>query len=172
MLLFQQSLRLHSFFFIKFFDVYLFLRERQSVSRGGAERERETQNPKQAPGSELPARPRMWAQRARDALAFSAALLSCPQSREHSAWSRTPRADRQGCSPLWPPWLPWPAPLVNAWNEPGEGFPEATRSTLQRWEKRRLPWFGAVANFFGFLRLGTRTVWASGIFSFTESRRW
>ena len=31
------------------------LSERQSTSRGGAERERETQNPKQAPGSELSA---------------------------------------------------------------------------------------------------------------------
>ena len=31
----------------------LFLRERQSASRAGAQRERETQNPKQAPGSEL-----------------------------------------------------------------------------------------------------------------------
>ena len=30
-------------------------RERQSMSRGGAERERETQNPKQAPGSKLSA---------------------------------------------------------------------------------------------------------------------
>ena len=29
--------------------------ERQSVSGGGAERERETQNPKEAPGSELSA---------------------------------------------------------------------------------------------------------------------
>ena len=29
------------------------MRERKSVSRGGAERERETQNPRQAPGSEL-----------------------------------------------------------------------------------------------------------------------
>ena len=37
-----------SFFF--FFNVYLFLR--QSMNRGGAERERETQNRKQAPGSE------------------------------------------------------------------------------------------------------------------------
>ena len=37
-----------------FFYVYLFLRERerQRVSGGGAERGGETQNPKQAPGSE------------------------------------------------------------------------------------------------------------------------
>ena len=32
---------------------YLFFRQRQSMSREGAERERETQNQKQAPGSEL-----------------------------------------------------------------------------------------------------------------------
>ena len=40
-----------------FFIVHLLLRERQrqSMSRGGAERERETQNLKQAPGSELSA---------------------------------------------------------------------------------------------------------------------
>ena len=36
------------------FNVYLFLRARQSVP-GEEQRERETQNPKQAPGSELPA---------------------------------------------------------------------------------------------------------------------
>ena len=30
--------------------------ERQSMSKGGAQRERETQNPKQTPGSELSAR--------------------------------------------------------------------------------------------------------------------
>ena len=33
----------------------LFIFERQSTSRGGAERERETQNQKQAPGSKLSA---------------------------------------------------------------------------------------------------------------------
>ena len=38
--------------FIYFFNVYLFLRQRQSMNGGGAERERETQNRKQAPGSE------------------------------------------------------------------------------------------------------------------------
>ena len=37
-----------------FLSVHLFLKEGQSVSRGEAE-ERETQNPKQAPGSELSA---------------------------------------------------------------------------------------------------------------------
>ena len=37
-------------------------RERESASQGGAERERgrETQNPKQAPGSELSAQGLMW----------------------------------------------------------------------------------------------------------------
>ena len=35
--------------------IYFFERERQCVSRGGAERDGETQNPKQAPGSELSA---------------------------------------------------------------------------------------------------------------------
>ena len=36
---------------LSLFNVYLFLRER--MSRGGAERERETQNLKQVPGSKL-----------------------------------------------------------------------------------------------------------------------
>ena len=31
--------------------MFIFERERESMSRGGAERERETQKPKQAPGS-------------------------------------------------------------------------------------------------------------------------
>ena len=35
--------------------LFIAVRERQGVSRGGAERERETQNPKQAPGSKLSA---------------------------------------------------------------------------------------------------------------------
>ena len=49
------------FFIIMIFNVYLCLREteRQSMRGGGAERERETQNPKQAPGSELSAQSRM-----------------------------------------------------------------------------------------------------------------
>ena len=38
-----------------FFLMFIFERGRQSVSTGGAERERETQNLKQAPGSELSA---------------------------------------------------------------------------------------------------------------------
>ena len=37
----------------KFFNVYLFLRDRVQVGKG--QREGETQNPKQAPGSELSA---------------------------------------------------------------------------------------------------------------------
>ena len=44
-----------------FFDVYfIFERETQRASRGGAERERETQNLKQAPGSELSAQSPTW----------------------------------------------------------------------------------------------------------------
>ena len=35
--------------------MFIYFRKRKSMSRGGAERERETQNPKQAPGSELSA---------------------------------------------------------------------------------------------------------------------
>ena len=38
---------------ILFFLMFIFERERQSVSRGRVEREAETQNLKQAPGSEL-----------------------------------------------------------------------------------------------------------------------
>ena len=47
----------YCFFFKKVFfnDYSFFERDRQSISRGGAERETETQNPKQAPGSELSA---------------------------------------------------------------------------------------------------------------------
>ena len=51
-----------SFFFLKkiFFNVYLFLRGRQRMRWGGTERERETQSPKQAPGSELSAQSPLW----------------------------------------------------------------------------------------------------------------
>ena len=46
-------------FFFNFFNVYLFLtereRERERMGGEGAERQRETQNPKQAPGSKLSA---------------------------------------------------------------------------------------------------------------------
>ena len=37
--------------------MFIIERQRQSMSMGGAEREEETQNPKQAPGSELSAEP-------------------------------------------------------------------------------------------------------------------
>ena len=40
-------------FFGFFFNIYLFLRQRQSMNGGGSEREKETQNLKRAPGSEL-----------------------------------------------------------------------------------------------------------------------
>ena len=50
--------RLH--FILFYFNVYSFLRERQSASGGGPERERETQNLKQAPGSGLSAESQMW----------------------------------------------------------------------------------------------------------------
>ena len=52
---FHSTLQIHAVYL--FFNIYSFLRdrERQSMSRGGAEREGETQNPKQAPGSELSA---------------------------------------------------------------------------------------------------------------------
>ena len=44
-----------------FVNVYLFFfREREIANRGGAKRERETQNPKQAPGSELSAQSLTW----------------------------------------------------------------------------------------------------------------
>ena len=46
--------------FKKFFNVYLFLRERERQGVREAEREWETQNPKQALGSELSAQSPMW----------------------------------------------------------------------------------------------------------------
>ena len=42
-------------FLFSFFNVYLFLRQRETDHEQGRVRERETQNPKQAPGSELSA---------------------------------------------------------------------------------------------------------------------
>ena len=42
-------------FFFSFFNVYLFSRKRETKCEQGRSRERETQNPKQAPGSELSA---------------------------------------------------------------------------------------------------------------------
>ena len=48
----------------KIFNVYLFLtereRERETARMSGGEAERETQNPKQAPGSELSAQSLTW----------------------------------------------------------------------------------------------------------------
>ena len=44
--------KINKHFFFNFFHVYLFLRQRQSMNGGESERERETQNLKQAPGSE------------------------------------------------------------------------------------------------------------------------
>ena len=41
--------------FIYLFNIYSFLRQRDKVRMGEGQRERETQNPKQAPGSELSA---------------------------------------------------------------------------------------------------------------------
>ena len=43
------------FFFLIFFNVYLFLRQGETEHEQGRVRERETQNMKQAPGSELSA---------------------------------------------------------------------------------------------------------------------
>ena len=40
--------------------MFIFERQRQGTSGGGAERERETQNAKQAPGSELSAQSPVW----------------------------------------------------------------------------------------------------------------
>ena len=54
-----------SFFFLIFFNVYLFLRQRQHER--GRVRERETQNLKQAPGSELSAQSLMRGSNSRSA---------------------------------------------------------------------------------------------------------
>ena len=40
--------------------MFTFERERENTSRGGAEKERETQNLKQAPGSKMSAQSPMW----------------------------------------------------------------------------------------------------------------
>ena len=47
------------YFVFNFFSVYLFLRERDTEREQGRSRERQTQNLKQAPGSELSAQSRM-----------------------------------------------------------------------------------------------------------------
>ena len=50
----------HCFFLFNlkkiFLHLFIFERQRQSTSRGGTAKERETQNPKQAPGSESSAK--------------------------------------------------------------------------------------------------------------------
>ena len=51
----KRPMTLCPIFFLMFLFIFERERERQSVSRGGAERERKTQNPKQAPGSQLSA---------------------------------------------------------------------------------------------------------------------
>ena len=56
-------LRRISSVFLNFFNVYLLLRDREkdrARAEGGAGRERETQNLKQAPGSELSAQSPTW----------------------------------------------------------------------------------------------------------------
>ena len=53
-------MRITNILFFLIFLTFLFIFERQSMSRGGAERERETQNLKQAPGSELSAQSLTW----------------------------------------------------------------------------------------------------------------
>ena len=50
-----QNLPPPSGYYYYFFNVYLFLRQRETEHERGRVRERETQNPKQAPGSELSA---------------------------------------------------------------------------------------------------------------------
>ena len=50
-LLERTAVTILNFFFNFFFNFYSFLRERQIAGGGGAERERETQNLKQVPGS-------------------------------------------------------------------------------------------------------------------------
>ena len=47
----EQSVRAESNF-MHFFNIYLFLRDRGRAGAGEEQRERETQNPRQAPGSE------------------------------------------------------------------------------------------------------------------------
>ena len=48
------------FFVVFFFDIYLFLIDRDRVRAGEGQREGETQNPKQAPGSEPSAQSPTW----------------------------------------------------------------------------------------------------------------
>ena len=53
--IFEQNEVLFYFCFIIFLKVYLYLREREREQAGEGQRARETQNPKQAPDSELSA---------------------------------------------------------------------------------------------------------------------
>ena len=53
--------------FFNFFYVYLFLRQRETEHEQGRVRERETQNLKQAPGSELSAQSPTWGSNSRTA---------------------------------------------------------------------------------------------------------
>ena len=59
MLLKYSYLLIYNIIFKNVFNVYLFLRERERAGEG--QRERETQNLKQAPGSKLSARSPTWA---------------------------------------------------------------------------------------------------------------
>ena len=52
---FLLSICMHSYSFFSFFNIYLLLRERERQRAGEGQREIETQNMKQAPGSELSA---------------------------------------------------------------------------------------------------------------------
>ena len=56
---------LEEIIFIYFFNVYLFLRQRETEHERGRVRERETQNLKQAPGSELSAHSPTWGSNSR-----------------------------------------------------------------------------------------------------------
>ena len=83
------------YFIFNFFNVYLFLRQRESAWAGEGQRERETQNPKQAPGSELSA-----------------------QSPTRGSNSRTVRSwpePKSAAQPTEPPRRPW---LILDWSLP------------------------------------------------------
>ena len=51
---------LKTHFFFQFFKIFIFERERDRVRAGEEQREREVQNPEQAPGSKLSAQSPMW----------------------------------------------------------------------------------------------------------------
>ena len=50
---------------LKHFNVYLFLNERETGYEQGRSREKQTQNPRQAPGSKLSADSLMWGSNSR-----------------------------------------------------------------------------------------------------------